>query len=90
VLRCFGEPIRSCLENRQWSSRSLVGSNPTPAADRAESIVVERMSVGGSRRPNTAHSSPESRLGSLISGAMITQWSLSVAHGRAASAHRAS
>jgi len=28
------EPNQCCLENRQWSSRSLVGSNPTPAARR--------------------------------------------------------
>jgi len=37
------EPKPAGLENRQWSSRSLVGSNPTPAADRAESRVVERI-----------------------------------------------
>ena len=33
---------RTGLENRQWSSRSLVGSNPTPAAHRAKAAWLSR------------------------------------------------
>jgi hypothetical protein len=40
------EPNVTGLENRQWSSRSLVGSNPTPAAHIAKSRTVEPKAAG--------------------------------------------
>jgi len=41
---CMGsvEPKPTGLENRQWPSRSFVGSNPTPAAHRPDSAWLSR------------------------------------------------
>ena len=47
------EPNPVGLENRQWSSRSLVGSNPTPAA---VPIKFRMVAVEGTLEPSSQRS----------------------------------